>query len=446
MALHPDAGAFTPTWMRSELITEAAPDERPAAAEEEADAIDFSTNSYGTKRQDTMLAGHKLVPPEGVVVQGAGSSQVDSSTSGRGILKRSRSRVNYTDTTYPQAADKWMASPPPAEAEQSSYYTDTCCGSTSSLQTANRPSYRVYRDTRSSVQTCLGSTMGLQVSNTSAADSTTGMPPGRTRLRRTNCELSQLLCLTPSHDLQAVVNSLHPKQQFCAGASWQPQFIARLISEGFITMCEQVGCNQFVLLPKLHVERCLISRWTELHVAKNLRKRSKGLMVTVDCCFDRVWAACDTQHSESWCRWLHPPLHQALQELHVRDVHGVRAHSFELWDPEGRLVAAEIGTAVGSLYTSLTGFANREVKSSGTVQLVCTGKLLEQAGFSVWDLGMSGKNHRYKLDLGARASNRSEFVPLLREAGQGQACSSSLSQSDARSAASIIYGSASQAQ
>ena len=137
--------------------------------------------------------------------------------------------------------------------------------------------------------------------------------------------------------------------------------------------------------------------------------------------FDRVWEACEMQYARSWCKWLHPPLRQALRSLHDYPQHGVRVLSFELFDDEGQLVAGEIGSAVGGYYTSLTGFSLKHRKSAGTVQLLCTGKLLQRAGFRWWDLGME---HGYKLALGAELVCRREYLSKLKLAALDPPCAS----------------------
>jgi hypothetical protein len=75
----------------------------------------------------------------------------------------------------------------------------------------------------------------------------------------------------------------------------------------------------------------------------------------------------------------------------------VRFYSIEVWNrASGDLVAGELGYTVGSVYTSLTGFANES--SAGSVQLSTLGCLLQCSEDTVWDLGMEME---YKKLLGA---------------------------------------------
>ncbi len=67
----------------------------------------------------------------------------------------------------------------------------------------------------------------------------------------------------------------------------------------------------------------------------------------------------------------------------------------------------EIGYAVGSIYTSLSGAYN--TSGTGTIQLCCTGKILEEMGFKYWDFEMS---HPYKLALGAKEIPRLEWSEI----------------------------------
>eukprot|EP00658_Telonema_sp_P-2_P001985 TRINITY_DN10746_c0_g1_i7.p1 TRINITY_DN10746_c0_g1~~TRINITY_DN10746_c0_g1_i7.p1 ORF type:complete len:135 (+),score=20.21 TRINITY_DN10746_c0_g1_i7:138-542(+) len=90
----------------------------------------------------------------------------------------------------------------------------------------------------------------------------------------------------------------------------------------------------------------------------------------------------------------------------------VRVHSFELWDAEGKLVAGELGTAVGGCYTALTGFSDRAVPSSGTIQMLATARILQASGFGFWDMGMP---ITYKEKLGSVTVPRAHFLSRLEE-------------------------------
>ena len=73
-----------------------------------------------------------------------------------------------------------------------------------------------------------------------------------------------------------------------------------------------------------------------------------------------------------------------------------------------RLVAGELGYAVGKVYTSLTGFYSNG--GEGSVQLCALGRMLSQCGFAMWDLGMGGSGMKYKTELGAHMLKREDFL------------------------------------
>jgi Leu/Phe-tRNA-protein transferase len=163
----------------------------------------------------------------------------------------------------------------------------------------------------------------------------------------------------------------------------------------------------YCLLPKLHRERCVIIPPNRVHVGSKIRKRAPRYMISVDSSFDRVLQGCIEQHGER--SWLYRPLRNALIDLHRSGRKVV--HSIELWDAEsGQLVAGEIGYHVGSIYTSMTGFYNRD--GCGTIQLIALAFLLAKTGITVWDLGMSMD---YKLEMGAECISRHDWLRLVRQ-------------------------------
>lgn len=88
----------------------------------------------------------------------------------------------------------------------------------------------------------------------------------------------------------------------------------------------------------------------------------------------------------------------------------VRLYSVEVWNAKtGALAAGELGYAIGSVYTSLTGFTAED--SAGSVQLAALGRFLTQESFDMWDLGMELD---YKTSLGARNLDRVQFVETLK--------------------------------
>jgi Leu/Phe-tRNA-protein transferase len=225
---------------------------------------------------------------------------------------------------------------------------------------------------------------------------------------------------------------VHPHQgDYCYTTCFHPSLIGQLMMEGFLP----IACGDTLCLPKLHEHRCIIHPLaTNLHVAKSTRKKSKAFRITLNQAFDRVVRECQRQHGDV-C-WLYPKLVQAFRALLAAPYMAqqqqqssssslsnagrvtvdnrlipVRVHSIEVWnDSTGELAAGELGYTVGAIYTSLTGFTRQD--SAGSVQLIALGRLLQQCGFAVWDLGMAMD---YKASLGCQDVPRTTFLRLLHE-------------------------------
>ncbi|ETO05094.1 hypothetical protein RFI_32302 [Reticulomyxa filosa] len=250
--------------------------------------------------------------------------------------------------------------------------------------------------------------------------------------------------------------------------------------QSFLVIAFEIGNGLYGLLPKLHQERCVIdltkakadvqtktnvttdttiasgdekkesqaqqeqqktnkdeeskiqSSTGELKIGKNLTKRSSKYSLTIDQAFIEVCTGCLKQHGMNW---LYPPMQGMLYTLYLKggkkEFHGVKIYSVELWDNQtGELVAGEIGSGVGGVYTSLTGFVapdtidetsdspNKDTKKKrgknsgcGVIQMVGLARLLQEKGFKLWDLGMLMS---YKADLGSINLPRRQFVEIYR--------------------------------
>jgi len=233
-----------------------------------------------------------------------------------------------------------------------------------------------------------------------------------------NEEVDDALALLPRY-LRVYVNHYH--DDFYIAKSFDPRLVAQLMVEGFLPIA---GSSRF-LLPKLHVQRCVLQLrpQSNLHISKSTRKKSKRFQLSLNEAFDDVVAGCHQQHG---INWLFPPIVSAFRTLQRETIqHGdcqtqlvengsfqpsgtipVRFYSVEIWNAEtGALAGGELGYSVGGIYSSLTGFSRED--AAGSVQLAALGKLLLQCGFLHWDLGMEME---YKRQLGAELIGRTDFV------------------------------------
>lgn len=184
----------------------------------------------------------------------------------------------------------------------------------------------------------------------------------------------------------------------------------------------------YYLLPKLHQRRAALHP-AQLHISRQARKKAKTFWISMDTNFQGVLEGCLRQHGVNW---LHPPVQKAFKHLSGAELSGVKLHSIEVWTADGRLVAGELGSTVGAVYTSLTGF--HEVDSAGTVQLSTLGRLLQQRGYTLWDLGMEMD---YKRSIGAVIFSRPQFVRMFRTS-RAESPASALGPSDRASCRTVI--------
>jgi Leu/Phe-tRNA-protein transferase len=219
--------------------------------------------------------------------------------------------------------------------------------------------------------------------------------------------------VTPFNDLDSEADRIISDglDEFTWSLHFDPAFLCRLLYSGFLPIAANIGPPEdplYVLQPKLHHTRCVVDP-RRVRVQSRMSKRAGGYTLSLNQAWDAVIAGVSGQHSHNW---LYPPLAGSLRAVNSSSTRpSVTVHSVEVWDTTRRLVAGEIGYAVGAVYTSMTGFYDHTVTGAGRIQLTALAGLLTRCGFELWDLGMVMD---YKRDLGAVGMPREEFVPLLR--------------------------------
>ena len=192
--------------------------------------------------------------------------------------------------------------------------------------------------------------------------------------------------------------------EFCISTRLDPQMVAAVCRCGYLPMSEDMTGRELLLI-KSHTSRCILDP-SRLHVSRSTRRRARGLRLRVDSSFGRCLDRIVKHHADE--RWLTQRLCDAFTKLHDRPMSGVRMRSVEVYGAGG-MVAGEIGYTCGRAYTSLSGF--HAVSGAGSVQLACLGRLLDEADFAFWDLGMEIE---YKHALGATSVDRPRFLERYR--------------------------------
>ena len=204
---------------------------------------------------------------------------------------------------------------------------------------------------------------------------------------------------------------------FCWSMDWDPLFLSQLIYHGFLTIATKIQDGFYVLLPKLHTKRCIVDLNYDNIVrlvkdagkSKSLRKMCGKYRLSINTGFKQVFQGCLDKHGESW---LYPWMQNILNEMHSNNSNNkynkVKVISVELWDiKDGTLVAGELGTIIGTIYTSLSGFYYKS--GTGNVQMLGLQQYLIMMGFKMWDLGMFIE---YKKEFGGIEIERKKFLSI----------------------------------
>ena len=203
---------------------------------------------------------------------------------------------------------------------------------------------------------------------------------------------------------------------------WDAEFYINLARAGFITICSNLPEVGTVLLPQMHIESALLE-WKNRHVSRSLNRyiisnslQNLGVRLRISSTVDTVLQ----RLNEAWTEdsWLLPPYCALMKEIETNCIHSSDSENnfklvgVELWvDGFPKPVSGELGYVIGSTYTSLSGFMDTDRKrwnNLGKIQLHVLALVLEQAGFSFWNLGQS--QMQYKLDLGAKVTSRKDFL------------------------------------
>jgi Leu/Phe-tRNA-protein transferase len=217
--------------------------------------------------------------------------------------------------------------------------------------------------------------------------------------------------VTPGIDTDLLIDIIiaaNYGEEFCIGGSFSPGFIAELMYSGFLVMSARIDGNN-VLLPKHHLIRNVLF-FDELHISKTagrmIKRCSSMYELRMNTDYDVITRKCVERHGDGW---LTKPLLKSMSRIRKSGVYPVIPCSFALYR-DGVLCAGEFGVMAGRVYTSYSGYHDRN--SEGTVQMILTAKYLQNNGFAFWDLGMPLD---YKYTLGARDIGIKEFIRIFRD-------------------------------
>ena len=155
-------------------------------------------------------------------------------------------------------------------------------------------------------------------------------------------------------------------------------------------------------------EKRMVLFFPEYHIAKRLRRDMKKApyRVTLDQAFDEVIAACAGHRSYNHhsLTWITPRIMRLYADLFDRG----HAHSFEVWDGEGKLVGGGYGLSVGRVFMTESQFSL--APNTSKMGFAVLNYHLAKWGYVVND----GKDFTPTIDaMGFRLIPRAEYESIL---------------------------------
>lgn len=197
--------------------------------------------------------------------------------------------------------------------------------------------------------------------------------------------------------------------------SWNPGFYVDLAHAGFISIAHSDPELGAVLIPEMQRDYAVLD-WEELHCSRKLARlmRSERLAeeeieLRIADSLDRVLERLVAHHQPTW---ILEPYADLMRRLAEGSDFRIAIHAVELWSRKrDELVAGELGYTIGRIYTSLSGFCSPqspELRHFGTLQMYLLAGMLEQRGYSFWNMGHPSPP--YKKAIGAQILPREEFL------------------------------------
>lgn len=190
---------------------------------------------------------------------------------------------------------------------------------------------------------------------------------------------------------------------------FSPQFYIELAQRGLISTSMNYNEYGDILLPELQ-EAYAVLKFKNLHISKKVKKLfNKRHYIKISQDLDLFIPLLQAHHGkDSWFTESYIKMLYELKKYNL-ETDNFSLKTIILYNEENP-VAGEIGYFIGSTYTSLTGFFNREYSNWGIFQLVLLAKKLEERGVSFWNLGHPYMD--YKKKLGAIILKREDFMPM----------------------------------
>ncbi|NQY94118.1 MAG: hypothetical protein HRT43_08150 [Campylobacteraceae bacterium] len=187
-------------------------------------------------------------------------------------------------------------------------------------------------------------------------------------------------------------------------------FYVNLAYAGFISVSNYID-EKFLLLPEIQFEYAVLD-FSDLHISNNVQKllAKNEYKLSVNEHFEDLLSKIEFYHDNCWLSGKYLDLVKKLKNYR-NDTLPFKLISVELsCSKTNSLIAGELGYIIGSTYTSLTGFCNKEKQYNnwGTLQLVLWAQYLEKEKLDFWNLGHAAMD--YKLKLGAKVYSRVDFL------------------------------------
>jgi hypothetical protein len=238
-------------------------------------------------------------------------------------------------------------------------------------------------------------------------------------------------------------------RDYYASNDWSITFYILQATRGFIAVSHSFGNDTHLILPQIQKTYCLLhfdrTMIANHRLIRKIKNQPKGLMFRVNHDFDDVIDTIHRYHSDS--SWLSTQYRNLCKHMHRQGaislpIPGLEGIKFRMCcvglylsggDTAGSrqdlLVAGEIGYSIGGVFTSLTGFVNKELLhtrqkiSIGLVQILVLARVLDLFGNGCRYLNMGqppyGGHMKYKEQLGGREVPRTEFLELWNNALTG---------------------------